>query len=274
MNVILVLAGRELRDALRNRWIVAAVLCLGGLAAVLALVGSAPGGTVKVAPLAVAVANLSSLSVYLLPLLALMLSFDALVGEAERGTLPLLLTYPVARWQVIVGKFCGHVAILGIAVLLGYGGAGALTAVRAESMTGWSGYLVMMAASLALGAVFLALGYVVSAIARERAAAVGAAMGVWLLFVVLYDLALLGVLLLDEGQVLSPELFGWLMLANPTDAYRIFNLASIDAVSAVTGMVGLADGAGLGPVHLTASLLLWTAAPLLLATAIFHRQEV
>ena len=57
------------------------------------------------APLAIAVANLSSLGVYLLPLLALMLSFDAVVGESERGTLNLLLAYPVDRWQVILGKF-------------------------------------------------------------------------------------------------------------------------------------------------------------------------
>ena len=52
-----------------------------------------------------------------------MLSFDALVGEFERGTMMLLLTYPVTRWQVIMGKFLGHVLILFVAILLGYGGA-------------------------------------------------------------------------------------------------------------------------------------------------------
>jgi Cu-processing system permease protein len=274
VKVILVLAERELRDALRNRWIIALVLCLGGLATVLALVGSAPGGVVKAAPLVVAVANLSSLSVYLLPLLALMLSFDALVGEAERGTLNLLLTYPVARWQVILGKFAGHVVILGLAVLVGYGGAGLLLGARAGSAEGWQVYGAMMAMSLALGAVFLALGYVISVLARERAAAVGAAIGVWVVFVVLYDLALLVILLLDERQAMGQELFGWLMLGNPTDAYRILNLAAIDAVSTVTGMAGLSDGAGLDQGVLLASLGVWIAGPLLLATALFHRREV
>ena len=270
MRVTLVLAGREIMDSLRNRWIIAAVLCLGGLATALALVGAAPGGTVKAEPLALAVANLSSLSVYLLPLLALMLSFDALVGEAERGTLNLLLTYPVARWQVIAGKFLGHVTVLGIALVLGYGAAGVLVAVRAGSAEGSTVYAAMTAASLALGAVFLGVGYVVSVLARERAAAIG----VWLVFVVLYDLSLLAVLMLDERHALGQELFGWLMLANPTDAYRVLTLASIDAVAAVTGMVGLSEGAGLAPATLLASLGLWTAFPLLLAAWLFQRKEV
>ena len=274
MRVTLVLAGREIMDSLRNRWIIAAVLCLGGLATALALVGAAPGGTVKAEPLALAVANLSSLSVYLLPLLALMLSFDALVGEAERGTLNLLLTYPVARWQVIAGKFLGHVTVLGIALVLGYGAAGVLVAVRAGSAEGSTVYAAMTAASLALGAVFLGVGYVVSVLARERAGAVGAAIGVWLVFVVLYDLSLLAVLMLDERHALGQELFGWLMLANPTDAYRVLTLASIDAVAAVTGMVGLSEGAGLAPATLLASLGLWTAFPLLLAAWLFQRKEV
>ena len=33
----------------------------------------------------------------------------------------LLLAYPVARWQVVLGKFAGHLAILGFAIVVGYG---------------------------------------------------------------------------------------------------------------------------------------------------------
>ena len=34
------------------------------------------------------------------------------------------LSYPVARWQVMLGKFAGHLAILGFATVVGYGVAG------------------------------------------------------------------------------------------------------------------------------------------------------
>ncbi|MCK4704719.1 MAG: ABC transporter permease subunit, partial [Gammaproteobacteria bacterium] len=123
MKMLWLLALKELRDGLRNRWIAAAILLLGGLALALSMLGSAPTGSIKASTLDISVISLASLSVYLIPLIALMLSFDTLVGEFERGTMMLLLTYPVTRWQVIIGKFIGHVIILFIAILTGYGGA-------------------------------------------------------------------------------------------------------------------------------------------------------
>src|SRR3546814_6860696 len=115
------LAMQEIRAGLRNRWVVATTLLLAALSLSLALLGSAPTGVVKADPLAVVVVSLASLTIFLVPLIALLLSFDAVVGEQERGTLMLLLSYPVARWQVIVGKALGQVCILGVATLIGYG---------------------------------------------------------------------------------------------------------------------------------------------------------
>ena len=85
MSAILALAGREIREGMRNRWIIGATLALTLLAVTLAFLGSAPAGAVKAPPLAVTVVSLSSLSIFLLPLIALMLSFDGIAGEAERG---------------------------------------------------------------------------------------------------------------------------------------------------------------------------------------------
>ena len=67
------------------------------------------------------IVSLSSLTIFLLPLIALLISHDAIVGEMERGTMMLLLSYPVGRWQVMLGKFFGHVAVLAFATVLGYG---------------------------------------------------------------------------------------------------------------------------------------------------------
>ena len=54
--------------------------------------------------LAVSIVSLSSLSIFLVPLIALLLSFDAIVGAVDRGTLALLLAYPVARWLVVLAS--------------------------------------------------------------------------------------------------------------------------------------------------------------------------
>src|SRR5215471_20024708 len=120
MRQVMLIAGKELRDGLRNRWVLAVTLLLALFALTLSFLGSAPTGTVKVSPLAVTIVSLSSLSIFLLPLIALLLSYDAIVGEVDRGTMALLLAYPVSRWQVMIGKFLGHLAVLAIATGIGY----------------------------------------------------------------------------------------------------------------------------------------------------------
>lgn len=275
MNMLWTLALKELRDGLRNRWIAAAIVVLGTLALALSMLGSAPTGAVKVSALDISVISLASLSVYLIPLIALILSFDALVGEFERGTMMLLLTYPVTRWQVIMGKFLGHVLILFIAILAGYGGAILImTLLTGGSLEGWQAYVSMMASSLLLGAVFIALGYLVSVLVRERATAAGAAIGLWLIFVVLYDLVLFGVLLIDEGQLIGQQLFSMLMLVSPTDTYRILNLSMFDAVSQAAGIAGVASGSGLSSVLLLGVMMLWVIVPLAVTLLVFQRREL
>ncbi len=275
MNALLILAGNEIRDGLRNRWVASIILLLAALALSLALLGSAPTGSVRATPMAITVASLASLTVYLLPLIALMLAFDALVGELERGTLLLLLTYPVARWQVVVGKFLGHSAILLFALLVGYGGAGLVLQFTGGADAGsWRAYLVLMVSSWLLGSAFVALGYLVSVLVRERATAAGVAVAVWLLLVVLYDLGLLGLLLADTAQRLSSGVVAGLLLANPTDIFRIINLTGNEAVSLLAGMAEAGRAAGFSPVLLGGLLLAWVVVPLALTVVRFQRKEL
>ena len=275
MSLLWTLALKELRDGLRNRWIAAAIILLGALALALSLLGSAPTGSVRVSDLDITVISLASLSVYLIPLIALMLSFDALVGEFERGTMMLLLTYPVSRWQVIMGKFLGHVLILFIAIFVGYGGAFLIMILFTGSGSeGWQAYGMMMLSSLILGAVFIALGYLVSVLVKERATAAGTAIGLWLIFVVLYDLLLFGVLLLDKEQMIGQQLFSMLMLISPADSYRIFNLSMFDGVSQAAGIAGIASEAGMSSVLLISVMLMWVIVPLTITLLVFKRREL
>jgi len=275
VKMLWILAMKELRDGFRNRWIAAAIVVLGILALTLSVLGSAPTGSVRVSELDISVVSLASLSVYLIPLIALMLSFDAMVGEFERGTMMLLLTYPVTRWQIIMGKFLGHVLILSIAILAGYGGAVVvLTLVTGSSTEGWQAYVMMMASSLVLGSVFIALGYLVSVLVRERATAIGAAIGLWLVFVVLYDLLLFGALTMDKDQLIGQQLFAMLMLVSPTDTYRVLNLSSFEGVSEAAGIAGVASEAGLSGALLVSVMLLWVIAPLMATLLVFQRREL
>ncbi len=276
MKNILIIARKEIQEGLRNRWVLATTVLLGALSLSLTLLGSAPTGNVGVHAIDVTIVSLSSLTIFLVPLVALIISHDAIVGEMERGTLPLLLSYPVGRPQVVLGKFVGHLAILGFATLVGYGAAAlALIGSVGEIDAGsWVAFIAMIGSSVLLGAVFIAIGYLISALVRDRGTAAGIAVGVWLLLVLIYDMALLGALVVDQGRVVSAHFLTMLLLLNPADVYRLLNLAGFANVSQFSGMAGLAGSAGIDPAALLATLVAWTLVPLTLAAAAFSRREL
>jgi Cu-processing system permease protein len=272
---MLQIAAHEIRVGLRNRWVVATTLVLTALALSLVLLGSAPTGTVKADRLAVVVVSLASLTIFLIPLMALLLSFDAIVGEQERGTLMLLLSYPVSRWQVVAGKALGQTAILAIATLLGYGAAALALWVDAEiAAEAWNAWGAMIGTSIMLGAAFVSMGCLASTVVRERATAAGLAVAIWLFFVLIYDTALLGVLVADQGKTVNAQALNALLLMNPADTYRLFNMTATEGVSVYAGMAGPGNASALSPAVFLAALAAWVFAPLVLAIVAFQRRSI
>lgn len=274
MTAALLMAAQEIRNGFRNRLVLGATLVLAALALSIIFLGSAPIGIVDADPIALTVVSLASLTIFLVPLLALMLSFDTVVGEAERGTLLLLLSYPMSRWQIVAGKFLGQIAILSLATLIGYGAAGAtLYALHGEAAGAWPIFVRLIGSSILLGAAFIAIGGLVSVTVRERATAAGLAVGVWLVFVLLYDGALLAVLVADQGRLLSPAVLDVLLLLNPTDAYRLYNLAGDSRVATLAGLTGIGQTGAIPPVLLVTALFGWIAVPLVLTILVFQRRQ-
>lgn len=269
------IAVQEIRNGFRNRWVLAATVLLAVLALSLTLLGSAPTGAVKISELTVTVVSLASLTVFLVPLIALLLAYDAIVGEAERGTLLLLLAYPVARHQVLLGKFLGHLIILAVATVVGYGAAGIAVGLKGgTNAAAWAAFGALLGSSVLLGAAFLAVGYLLSAVVRERATAGGLALGIWLLLVIVYDTALLGLLVADGGRFVTPGLFGALLLLNPADGFRLLNLTGFEDARLVAGLAGVDAGAAGHPAAALAALAAWVLLPLGLTGWIFARREI
>jgi Cu-processing system permease protein len=275
MRTIAIIAAKEILEGLRNRWVFATTLLLAALALSLAFLGSAPTGNVGAGALDVVVVSLSSLSIFLLPLIALLISHDAVVGEMERGTMILLLSYPVGRKQVIVGKFVGHVLILAFSTIVGYGAAAAALVITGPSilLASWYSFASMLATSIVLGAVFVAIGFLISSVVRDRGTAAGLSVGVWLVMVLVFDMALLGLLVVDQGRIVTAQVLEALLFLNPTDLYRLANLTGFN-VSQFSGMAGLAGTISTGTAALIAGLLAWMLVPLGLAMMFFTRREL
>ena len=158
MNRITATSRIEFRIALRNRWVAISIAMMALFSLVLSAAGSSATGTVGADRLSVVVASLTSLAVYLVPLVALLMSFDAIAGEVERGTLPLLLTYPVSRAEILLGKLFAHLAILALALAIGYGIAAlAAMSVDSDAIAGLPALWRLMWSSALLGRPSLAL---------------------------------------------------------------------------------------------------------------------
>ncbi len=128
-----------------------------------------------------------------------------------------------------------------------------------------------MISSTLLGWVFLAFAYVLSGKVNEKSSAAGLALGVWFLFVLVFDLVLLALLVLSEGKF-NPELLPWLLLLNPTDIYRLINLSGFEGSGSAMGVLSLGADLPVPAAMLWLCLLAWVGVSLLLAYGIFRRR--
>ncbi len=124
---------------------------------------------------------------YVLGLLALLLSFDAISGERESGTLRLVLSHSVSRGRIAQGKYLGGAISLLIPLLLGF--LVALFVLNVYSPLGLSGedwirvLFLIISAALYLSLMLL-WGLCLSAVTRRSSTALMLAMLVWLMFIV------------------------------------------------------------------------------------------
>jgi Cu-processing system permease protein len=260
---IVTIAAKEFRDRIRNRWVVAVAVIFTVFALAIAYLGAAQQGEIGLRSIEVTIASLVSLVIYLIPLIALILGYDAIVGERERGSLDLLLSMPLTRLELLLGKFLGLSAALACATLAGFGLVGTLIAHQSgfEALFHYAGFVF---SAILLGMVFLSLAVAVSVIAKDRARASGAAIAVWFLFVLVYDLALLGVLVMSGGSF-GETLFPLLLLLNPADLFRILNIFGMEDIKVMYGLATVFPAGLTSPWLLGAMLVAWILLPLTFA---------
>lgn len=275
MNAVVTIATKEFQDGMRNRWVLAITLVFAVLAVGLSYFGAAASGAVGFTSLATTIVSLASLAVFLIPLIALFLAYDSIVGEEEQGTLLLLLAYPLSRWQLLAGKFLGHGLILAVSTALGFGVAGLVINLFSEAVEGlalWRALALFILSATLLGWSFVALAYIISVTVTEKSKAAGLALVLWFALVLVFDMAILGALVATGGAV-GERVFPFLLLLNPTDVFRLINLTGFEGARAHAGLLSIADSELFSPVLLFTTLAAWVAAPFALAAWLFQRRQ-
>ncbi|HKJ00296.1 MAG TPA: ABC transporter permease subunit [bacterium] len=258
MNALLTIAAKEVADHLRNGWVLTVSVAFALFAVIIALAGYAFTGQVGVGGGDQTLVSLISLTIYLVPLLGLLLGYDAIAGESERGTLDLLLSCPLTAVQLLLGKWLGLVTVLGAVVVLGLAVPAGLAIAHGAALVPWVGFL---ASNVWLGAIFVGLAILLSTVPLERGTLVGLALAVWLTLVILFDLGLIGLLVATGGQV-PTVVVNALFLLNPTSLFRFLTLETLVG-GGVLSQLGLGAQAP-SLAALLGALLAWSVLPLAL----------
>lgn len=265
MNII---AGKEIRDSLSNRWFLFFTAIFTLLSLAVSLMGLAGTGSLGVAGFGRTAASLVNLVLLIVPLMGLMLGATSIAVEKDQKTLQTLLAQPLNRSEILMGKFAGLALSLTGAILFGFGFSGlamALSGVTAQIGV----YLWLVGFTLMLGLACLAIGFSMSVLVQRSATATSAALFVWLTMLFISDLGIMGTALslkLSAQQLLN------LVMINPA---QVFKLAVIQVIQ---GNLEILGGAGLYATErfggrlilvLSGLLLLWTAVPLIFSLVWF-----
>lgn len=273
LSSISLLAQKELRDALRNRWFGLYTITFVALALGLSYLALSGVGYSGFAGFGRTAAGLINLTLLIVPLMALTVGATSLAGERERGTLPYLLAQPVSRSEIVAGKFLGLAAALLASLATGFGLAGLALGLR-----GGAGdaiiYLGQLGLAFLLALAALSIGFLISAVTERGAAAVGVALFLWLVFVFLGDLGMMGTAITMKLDI--RQLF-WLALTNPLQVFKLAAILNLQSTLEILGPVGMfarrTYGDGLLPLLLV-TLTAWALIPLGLTFWRFTRKDI
>jgi len=266
------IAWRELRESVRSRWFTLYTLAFATLGLGISYVSAVGAGGVGLSGYGRTTAGLINLVLLVVPLMALTAGAGSIASDRERGMLAYVLAQPLARSEVLLGKYLGLAGALAACLCLGIGVCAVILAWKGAA-TGPSSLLWLVGLSLMLALGMLSVGMLVSVLARRTSVAVGTAIFLWLTLVFVTDLALMAGamamrLRIDELLALS--------LVNPLQVFKMWSLHAVDATLDVLGPAGLYAVDQYGPrLHIifAACLAAWVVAPLALAAVIFSRRS-
>jgi Cu-processing system permease protein len=264
------IAHKEVSDKLKSKWVIVIGAGFALFTVVISYFGAAPAGMAGFRALDATVASLTSLVTYFIPILALTLGGGIVADEKEKGTLEIFLASPISVGEFIVGKFSGLVIALVLSIVAGLGIAGAILLMR-TGVEAAGTFFVFMVNSVILGIIFLSVSFLISILLYDRTKVIALTIFLWLIFTILYDLGLIGLLIITKGAI-GTHVFSALLIFNPVDIYLILNFVSIGEFKILIGLASVEF-----PVYMRAPLLwsaslLWILVPLVIGYYSFKKR--
>jgi len=274
-NSIYTIAESEIIIGVRNKWthiftIIFTILVLGisyfGL--------TASGYTGSMQDFSRTTLSLLNLVLYIIPLISLIIGVMSFSGDGRLNEL--IFAQPLNRWEIYLGKLLGLLVVIFTSTSLGFGISGFIILIRVGS-DGVFRYLVFVLLSNFLAFIFIGISSLISVIARQRGRAFGISVLAWFIFLIFYDLVIIGATTLLRGKVAAT--FAMLsLLGNPVDIVRVLSLITLNQPE-IFGPAGAAFLKFLGGslqtyTVLILDLMLWFVFSVFLSIKIFSKQDI
>ncbi len=269
---VLAVANKDFQDTVRSRGMVVLLVVFSLLVSLFAYLVRFEGQADEFATELLLSAFIGPVLVTgLVPLVGIVVGYNAVSGERDSGSLKLLLSLPHSRADVVFGKVIGRGAALALAILAGFLLPALVLIVAPVTFNAGSflGYTVFAAM---LGVVFVAIAVGCSAAMATQQRALILGIAVYAVFVLLWGLL--------TGQVV--DALDGVIAALPVSAEQVRTF--LDVANPTTGIEVLADGflfdqlfageTANQQVSAVAMLVFWTLAPPLVGLLKFDRDDL
>ena len=274
LAVVATLARLELKVLLRSPWVLAYAVVLAVLVFAVSYFGLAVVELVGLQQLDRTAVSLIHLMLYLVPLGSMLMAVPSF--RTEGGVTEQLLSEPVTRTEIVLGKLAGLSGAHSLAVLLGFAFTGVLIGARVGGR-GLGAYLAVVAFSLLVGMVFLSLSTLLTVLAGRGVQAYALVLVVWFVMVLLFDLGVVG-LAFALPERAANRMAVTAVFVNPVDGARVAALLTVsgkETFGAAGAVLARAlGGEGRAVALILAALFGWVAVPAAAAAAVLERQDL
>ena len=276
LNSIFGIAKKEILDNVRNKWIIILTIIFASLALVVSYFGSIFSQGWQ--DFGVTIGGMMSLVQFLIPIIGLMLGYAAIIGEIEKGSMSSLLSLPINRLEILMGKFLGLGGVLSFTTLIGFGVAGIVIAANVSNVN-YSDYLIFIGSTILLGLMFVSLALFFSTLFKKRSTSMGGAILLWFLFNMILPLVFVGIMIASTSleKITSgsfPEWYYILELINPLSVYSALISLNVGPVSTMQGAISISYPSFYSSGLMILILIIWIVSFLFLAFWRFNKRDI
>jgi len=273
INPIFYIAKKELMDNIRNTWIIIVSIIFALLTIIASYAGSYGQGWQDLDLTIVVMIMIVQITI---SIIGLMLGYASICGEIQRGSMNSLLSLPINRFEIIIGKFLGLGAVLSSTIIIGFGIAGIIIGINVPDAD-FAGYVLFIGASILNGLVFLSVSILFSSFFKRRTRSMGMAIFIWIIFMPIFWSLIMVMILFASTTTekitagIIPDWFYAIDLINPQQAYSALvstNIVQLPNTISITTPSFYNNG-----VFLTI-IAIWIIVPLILSYILFKRHDI